>query len=574
MTQTPIRPNNPQSNGINSTSMNAKERQIEETLTLVPVTSHSNESNRSALTAKAGALVGELGSLRSNIDMMADELQALLATERAAVERAELLNAMTSHIRESLNFDYILNATVADSRNALDVDRVAVYVFDDNYLAKATHESVERRWSSTLGSLYMDAPLPDQVIKLYEQGRVEAIDDVSTAQISPVLQNQLQKFEAQSSLTTPLLLEGKLYGLLVAHQCSNARQWSESEVEFFRQLAIQVGYALDQAELLEKQQEATEQAQWLNQISVRIRESLTTEDIFNAAVQEVQNALKGDRVTICRLNEDGENQVVAEAVGRQFPSVMAMKLPSPWLDVSHHESYLRGQIHAVADVYDANLEEDDVDQLKARGIRASLVAPVIAKQELIGFLVVHQCSMARQWSDNETEILKKAAIQIGTALDQALALQQQEDAAAQAQILNDISARLGGYTDVEEIVDSVVDDAREALKADRVLIFRVDSQLKGMAIAESAEPRWKSLLGKSLSDCGLDERYVKQSQRGKITTLNQISGAGLSEFQMEHLELSQVRSLILAPITIEKKTLWSNGRAQLPRHSPVERVRK
>ncbi|AFY38018.1 methyl-accepting chemotaxis sensory transducer with GAF sensor [[Leptolyngbya] sp. PCC 7376] len=556
MTQTPIRPNNdPNKNsGLENPSLSAQERRIEETLTLVPVQSLSSDAKHSALSSKAGALVGELSSLRSNIDMMTDELQSLLATERAAVERAELLNAMTSHIRESLNFEYILNATVTDARNALDVDRVVVYIFDENWLAKGSYESVERLWPSALGSYYMGNSMSDQAIKLYQQGRVEAVDDVSNSvQLDSSLLEQLQRLDTQASLTTPLLLEGDLYGLLVAHHCSNAREWSESEIDFFRQLAVQVGYALDQAQLLGQQREAAEQAQWLNQIGLRIRESLTADDIFAAAVQEVHNALKGDRVVVCRLNAEGQNQVVAESVERQFPTTMGMALPSPWLALSYLEAYQRGQLNRVNDVYELEIDDATLDQLKARAIRASLVAPIMAKQKLMGFLVVHQCTSARRWTGNETEILKKAAVQIGTALDQAFALQQQEDAALQAQILNDISARLGGYSDIEEILDSVVDDAREALKVDRVVIFKVDAQLKGTAIAESSEPRWKSLLDKSLHDCGLDERYVKQAQRGKITVLSRMTGAGLSEFQREHLELSQVRSLMIAPVTIEKK---------------------
>lgn len=554
MTQAPIRPNDPRNNLDLRGSGSRQERQVEETLTLVPVQSLTNDAKHSALTSKAGALVGELSSLRSNIDMMTDELQALLATERAAVERAELLNAMTSHIRESLNFEYILNATVADARNALDVDRVAVYVFDNDWLAKVNYESVERRWSSALGSLYMAVPLSDQAIKLFQQGRVEAVDDVSNSvQIDSSQLEQLRKLETQASLTTPLLLEGRLYGLLVAHQCSSPRQWSESEVDFFRQLSVQVGYALDQAQLLAKQRAATEQAQWLNQISVRIRESLTTEDIFTAAVQEIHNALKGDRVMICRLGSEGTNQVVAEAVERQFPATMGTTLVDPWLDASYHESYARGQVNVIHDVYETDLDDAALDLLKARAIRASLIAPIMARQKLMGFLVVHQCSLARHWSENDVEIITKTATQIGTALDQAFALQQQEDAAIQARILNEISARLGSYGDVDEILDSVVEDAREALKADRVVVFKIDDALKGQAIAESVEPRWKSLLHKNLNDCGLDERYVKQAQRGKTSIVNRVTGAGLSEFQLEHMENAQIRAFMVAPILIEKK---------------------
>ncbi|MBV5261474.1 GAF domain-containing protein [Synechococcus moorigangaii CMS01] len=554
MTQAPFRPNNPQTNGLDTQALShdRKERPIEETVTIVPV--QASNAKHSTLTSKAGTLVSELSSLRSNIDMMTEELQALLATERAAVERAELLNAMTSHIRESLSFEYILNATVSDARNALDVDRVVVYVFDDpDWLGKVIYESVERRWPSALGTPYSLIGLSDHAIKLFQQGRVETIDNLERAAAPDGTQlDQLRQLEVQASLTAPLLLEGNLYGLLVAHQCSMVRQWSESEVEFFRQLAVQVGYALDQAQLLDQQRTAAQQAQWLNQISARIREAATPEDIFAAVVQEIHTALKGDRAVVYRLGDNGVGgQVIAESVERQYPTVMGMELNLPWLDASHQEAYLRGQINAVEDIYDANLDEAVLNHLKAKGIRAQAIAPIMARQKLMGFLMVHQCSLARRWSDSDLEILRQAATQVGTSLDQVFALQQQETAALQAQILNELSSRLGSFSDTEEILETVVDDAREALKADRVLIFRVDATQQ-KAIAESADPRWKSLNGKNLQDCGLDERYVKQAQRGKLTVINRLSDAGFSNTQLEALESAQVRSLMIAPITIER----------------------
>ncbi|QCS48710.1 GAF domain-containing protein [Picosynechococcus sp. PCC 11901] len=558
MTQAPFRPNSSQDNRLQPQSLghDRKERPIEETVTIVPVqATNANNGKHSTLTSKAGTLVSELSNLRSNIDMMTEELQSLLATERAAVERAELLNAMTSHIRESLSFEYILNATVSDARNALDVDRVVVYVFDDpDWLGKVMYESVERRWPSALGMSYSLVGLSDHAIRLFQQGRVEAFNNLGHGTTTDDTQlDQWQQLEVQASLTAPLLLGGELYGLLVAHQCAIAREWSESEIEFFRQLAVQVGYALDQAQLLDQQRAAAEQAQWLNQISARIRESLTPADIFAAVVQEVQTALRGDRTVVYQLGENAlGGQVVAEAVERQFPTILGLELDLPWLEASHQDAYLRGQVTVIEDIYDANLDEAVLNHLKAKGIRASAIAPIIARQKLMGFLMVHQCSLPRRWADSELEILRQAATQVSTALDQAFALQQQENAALQAQILNELSSRLGSFNDTAEILETAVDDAREALQADRVLIFRVDGPQKAMAIAEAADPRWKSLMGKTLQDCGLDERYLKQAQRGKLTVLNRLSDIGLSASQLEALDTAQVRAMMIAPITIER----------------------
>ncbi len=526
----------------------------EETITIVPVQSVSDkEGERSALTSKASTLVGELNNLRSNIDMMADELQSLLATERAAVEQAELLNVMTSRIRESLNFDHILNVAVKDARNALDADRVLVFAFDpSDWSGKVVAEAVERRWSSALGMELHDPCFAERYASLYEKGRIHAVDNIDEADLGACYVDQLRGLDVKSNLVAPLILGDRLYGLLVAHQCAVSRQWSDSVIEFFRQLAIQVGYALDQASLLNQQRAAAEQAKRLNQINLRVRESLKAEDIFNAAVQETYTALNADRVIFYQLNSEGQGQVIAEEVRRQFPATIGSDLADPFFDAHHREAHLRGQVSAIEDIYDAGLDDATLNQLKLKSIRASLIAPVIAQQNLVGFLVAHQCAVARQWTSLESELLSKVAIQVGYALDQAYALEQQENAALQAQILNEIASRLGTSQDVTEILENAVEDAREVFRADRVLVFQVDQQLKGKAITESADPRWQSLVGKSLQDCGLDERYVKQAQRGRLTILNHPSDAGLSDFQLDRLTDAQVRSLMIAPVVIEK----------------------
>ncbi|MGL5059433.1 MAG: hybrid sensor histidine kinase/response regulator, partial [Microcoleus sp.] len=50
----------------------------------------------------------------------------------------------------------------------------------------------------------------------------------------------------------PILQGEQLWGLLIAHQCSAPRQWQQSEIDLLRQLATQVGIAIQQSELYEQ----------------------------------------------------------------------------------------------------------------------------------------------------------------------------------------------------------------------------------------------------------------------------------------------------------------------------------
>jgi len=52
-------------------------------------------------------------------------------------------------------------------------------------------------------------------------------------------------------LVAPILKDNQLLGLLIAHHCSEPRAWQQSEIDLFAQLAIQIGIALEQANLLQ-----------------------------------------------------------------------------------------------------------------------------------------------------------------------------------------------------------------------------------------------------------------------------------------------------------------------------------
>jgi light-regulated signal transduction histidine kinase (bacteriophytochrome) len=63
----------------------------------------------------------------------------------------------------------------------------------------------------------------------------------------------MKQFSVKAKLVMPILLKEELWGLLIAHQCSNPRQWSSFEIELLQQLANQIGIALAQSQLLEQE---------------------------------------------------------------------------------------------------------------------------------------------------------------------------------------------------------------------------------------------------------------------------------------------------------------------------------
>ncbi|NES81603.1 MAG: GAF domain-containing protein, partial [Moorea sp. SIO2B7] len=553
-----------------SQGMRSQNTPLENTVTIVPVQRENQTiqesqpgKGRLGLKRQASASAKELGNLRNNINFMADQLQRLLEKEGAAAEQAQLLNEITSKIRESLNTTDIFNATVQNAREALQTDRVIIYRFNSNNpgIGNIVAESVDTNWPITLGAKIADPNFSH--VDLYQKGQVWAIGDIylEDAPISDSEISHLETLRVKAKLVAPILVNQKLNGLLIAHQCSGPRNWIESEIEFFRQLAVQVGYALDQSLLLEQQSALAKQAQALNEISLSIRQSLNQQDIFASAVEETRDALGADRVIVYLLDADWNGIVFAESVDRKWPVALGSKITDPCFGSHHIKAYLRGRVKVINNSFDEaeNVVSDPettqcyLNQLKPFAIKAILVAPIIVDKNLYGLLIAHQCDAPRVWKELEIDLIRQVAIQLGYALEQAFAIEQQQTAAKQARILNEITSRMRESLKVEDIFDTVVDDVRESMKTDRVIIYQFDPSGEGTVVAESVDPKWASALEQKFSDPGFTGRYLKQYQRGRLNAINNIYEASLSEEHINELKPYGVKANLIAPIIAEKK---------------------
>jgi GAF domain-containing protein len=111
----------------------------------------------------------------------------------------------------------------------------------------------------------------------FEQG-VRAINDMSQEEIIPVSAQILQQLQVKACLGVPILLGSPPHKdreflpsldksekhfddqgcwLLVAHQCSGARDWQPLEVDLLKQLGNQVAIAIQQANFTNSWQRST-----------------------------------------------------------------------------------------------------------------------------------------------------------------------------------------------------------------------------------------------------------------------------------------------------------------------------
>ena len=198
----------------------------------------------------------ELAVLGSNINLMADQLQTQAHKQIDVAERVQLFTDIILRIRRYLNFEDILKTAVKEVRKVLKADRVVIYRFDPDWNGTVVAESVASGWTQALEEKINDPCFREGYAELYKNGCVRAIDNIYQAGLKDCHINTLERLEVKAKLVAPILKDNQLLGLLIAHQCSEPRAWQQSEIDIFAQLAIQVGIALEQANLVKELSQA------------------------------------------------------------------------------------------------------------------------------------------------------------------------------------------------------------------------------------------------------------------------------------------------------------------------------
>ncbi len=471
------------------------------------------------------------------------------------------------YIRASLNREDILKATVREVRRVLNCDRVVVYSMDRQERGVIVAESVAPGWTRALGKVINDPCFAARYIDKYRNGRVKALENIYAAGMTPCYIEQLENLEVKANLVVPVINEGNLFGLLVAHQCDAPRAWENYEVRWVAQLATQVGFALDNASVLVNsdrvQQQAHSETQWSQYFTdaiQNIRASLDREDILEVTTDEVRSVLNCDRVVVYSMSPQSHGVVVAESVARGWTRVKGNTIEDPCFEAKYIDKYRDGRVRALDNIYEAGMTPCYIEQLEALQVKANLVTPIVSEGKLFGLLVAHQCSAPRAWQQPEIMWVTQIATQVGFALDNASLLvnsqqiQQQADNEAQwTQYFTDAIQNIRASIDRDDILEVTTDEVRRILNCDRVVVYSLDRQSHGAIVAESVAPGWTRGLGKVIQDPCFEARYIDKYRNGRVKALNNIYEAGMTPCYIEQLEALEVKANLVAPIIGEGK---------------------
>lgn len=209
----------------------------------------------------------ETRTLARTFNELVFRVKGFLAEQTLNTRRVALAAAITgAKVVDSEELLSVFASMVEETRDILASDRVVIYRFNPDGSGNIVAESVAAGLLSAYEQGITDACIPEETRDKYLTDGVLLINDVAAAtNLHPEHLALLEALQVKSVLGVAIARQGKLYGLLITHYCHSTHAWQSTEIDFLKQLGLQVGLVIERVTLLEQTRELAEEQRQLKE---------------------------------------------------------------------------------------------------------------------------------------------------------------------------------------------------------------------------------------------------------------------------------------------------------------------
>ncbi|MCH7737457.1 MAG: GAF domain-containing protein [Chloroflexi bacterium] len=308
-------------------------------------------------------------------------------------------------------------------------------------------------------------------------------DDVTLDElVTAVGRHKNQEHGFHGTAAVPLLANDRSIGVLVVND-TRIRVFTDDEVSLLSAFADQAALALEKARLLNEAETERERSDALYRVSNLLAGAHDTEEVLDLIVNESARLL-GATASFMRLLEN--DLLVPSAATKSAAEFQAQDAVSrPTIAVGENTTVF-GHVVATQKPYvtdDAAEEELVPAEVRKRvKLHAAATVPLLADDRCLGVLTVMD-QRVRHFTDDEVSLLTAFADQASLALEKARLLNEAETEKERAETerersdaLYQVSNKLAGAHDTDEVLDLIVNEAARLVGASAAYIRLLEGE--------------------------------------------------------------------------------------------------
>jgi light-regulated signal transduction histidine kinase (bacteriophytochrome) len=432
------------------------------------------------------------------------------------LKQKTLVRQITNYIRQKLELQIILSATVSELRSFFGIDRVKICKFNSDGSGQVIAESVDNsQLPSVLGLYFPGDEIPPAVRELYLKVRIRSIVNVDTKEIGqsalydeqtgeilpeeiryrpvdPCHLEYLTAMGVKSSFVLPILHDDQLWGLLAFHH-SQPRSISESEVELVQMVVEQLSVAIAQTTLLSEVPKKASQEASIKHI-VTLLHSLSTIE-FQPALAQIVTVFGGSGGRLCIRNEaynlqdsslksfaecleSSSNHLKVYTYGVQpvMPELAKYQLMEQYNIWQEHYQHGNYDVWAISDIYQIHELRFLQVAFTSSTIRSLLMIPLVYRQQLLGYLSIFRDEVetktvwAGEFEPDQRQLYPRQSF---NAWRESKKLQAREWTVEEIELANEVGKQFAFAINEHELyqqVDKQIDDLQRVTQQQQVLL--------------------------------------------------------------------------------------------------------
>jgi PAS domain S-box-containing protein len=463
-----------------------------------------------------------------------------LATDQAALRRVATL------VAQAIPPSGLFHAVAHEVGALLGADLSGMLRYEDDgtvttvatWAEAGEHPPVPDRWRTEPG---------DPTTMIAETRKPARVDDWTTVP-GPIAAFLRDEVGVRSSVGSPIVVEGRLWGALAVHSKLPAPLPPETETRM-AQFTDLVATAIANAEARAEVERLADEQAALRRVATLIARAAPPEELFNSVSKEVGTLLGADLAGMSRYEDDDMMTILppwsAASGHMDMPGRVSLEsatLPKVIRDTG------RPAREDAWDEVGGEVAELTRDQL---GIRSAVGSPIVVEGRVWGALFVSSTQSAHLPGDTESR-LENFTDLVATAIANAEARAEVERLADEQAALRRVATLVAEGAPPTAVFDAVAAEMEALLEADQVALNRFEPGAEIVVLAHRGLDAARTPVGSRVSHEG--ESVTATVQRtGRPARMEHHEGApgALAELARE----TGLRVSVGAPIVVDRG-LW------------------
>lgn len=366
-----------------------------------------------------GKIIGYSGIGRDITRIKNNEFKNNKRQEKIELYNSTIKSLFTINFRDFQHIDSVVKYIIETASTITKCDRVSYWRYrEKTIICECIYYAENKSFGKKIILKKIDYPVHTQKIK---QGIQLYKDDVKIdTENNEFYESYYRIYNIKSAVDTPILLNGELLGVLSFETTTKQRNWDQEDLTFARTIADILSLAVATQKQFEAEKKLQNKSDLLAEMALCTEKFLLSKslnEMFTDTFEIMGNATQADHLFY--YEKDPNTQLIRQKFKWAKKGIPLQITKLQDFSTEHLQEIMsKAQKKQTFKSKTSKLKNSFFKQLLiANEIKSILIVPIYYNNEFTGFIGMDDCTLERNWSKEESFILKTLASNISYALE-------------------------------------------------------------------------------------------------------------------------------------------------------------